>query len=411
MSQAVAAKLAGVGGDPCCCEAGICAVQCCSKSGSATLCGFASFGTDDGTRWKKRVLSGTVYSATWNSAGCHQDGGQGGTFTFVITGDPHYTGGGTLIITPYLDGSKHCRLQVTAAIFYEGNPVQWSGVVLAGLNMASGYDSVQNMWALSCPNNVNAYLRSSWGGQIGLWDLHVIPMCGDLPTNSIKDVWDATDNYSPGLGQTPPVCSITPSDISTRNQKAFGVFPLTTGGTPATFPGGLPSDAYGALAPLTSTTPTQKQWDGTDACTSTPPIWTQVQGTVTQVLSLPDSIADAVARETGQQSWVIQQYCSYATTFTLQTATAIAYRVAQVRGIAGNIITPLMSNTNYKVKIFLGSRIAGLGGAWLPIGELNFSFNSQSQPTYTSNWFDVPTPSGADINLEYGVTGCRLDLA
>jgi hypothetical protein len=204
---------------------------------------------------------------------------------------------------------------------------------------------------------------------------------------SIVDSWNRnylyTQNTHPHAVTT---CDLGETDSSTRTQD--GVIQ----------PGGPSESDYVGLA-TTAYTKTTKTLTGTGVCTYAPRMlgdpypWAVATGTVSENLTTQDMPADAIARDEPVKTWqACTLGCPSCSAFTVQSANSalVYYSDVQVQFNA----TGLAASTVYYVTIKLKERTWGTVAAFQAFDTIEVSFNSGSQSSFLSSWYEVPSTPG-----------------
>jgi hypothetical protein len=415
-------RLKGAGTNGCCpcdqfvnCDCGpiACGVECQSKNGTATLCGFSEFTTPSTPpkKYRKRAKTGTMYQATWPTVSCPQDAGSTQS-PFVINGGSWGGLYDNLGDGPYEQGHTASFL-VTKVVggytitFYGGT---WKKGVASGsfLNMAISGGPGGAGSGYIAPGHTSATIPGgNYTGVALYYDLAGArafandPQRTSLPipfvlgagaANSIRDVWNQSSVYpaSPNACGAPSV-----TDTSARYQQAGGAFPLTSGGSIS----GSVADPDAQLI-TTTTQRTMITIDATQTCVQTgtgPDVWSQAQGQTVDQLTLEETEADAIARADALiANWTACVTgcvtCPSYKSVRGPGQFSINYTHTQVRANLSGM-TPTHS---YTVTFQFFYRLHGTNDPWKSQGTGTIDITATAT-TGTTDWIDVPQMNGYDV--------------
>ena len=287
------------------------ALSCRRRGGTASLCGFAEFGSPSSPAkfYRKRAKTGTLYLGQFDDTPCSS--GPPTNLTahveafvcegHVLTVDMQYTYMGvvggehqwrcTSDVTETGGGSVYCR--ATWVNTSTTNTDQPSTLPLghnvayatASLTSVNGYHQL-----------IHAEFTSFCNGQYHTVVQETTFDLGPPNTlvNSFRDVWDLAQEYAAG--------SCTPS-AAVDNSKRYGkddgsfAFPLS-GGTVI----GAPTDPDSSLVTVTDSQTEHKQ-DGNASCLLIEGYYWSAQGSIKDDLSVEDTEDDAIARLIADSDW------------------------------------------------------------------------------------------------------------
>jgi hypothetical protein len=384
-------------------------LECQYKGGQACLCGFAEFGTPSQppNLYKTRTISGLMYKGTWSVAACPQSSNWTHQYTLGWTGNVNdsyrnetVVVTGSVTITPTPSGGPFTQYTaVVANLIATGQTTHQN--IAVWTDVGTGWVGNGTYAGISWPGSATAFniklafdSTQPYGGGTAILTGRQYTVGGTVPITSIRDSWNEVDDYSPGLGQNPPVCEISPNDHSAEYEQDGGEFPLAQGGNAQAWPGGSPPDVYGSLVTQTVSTQTEQAWQGTDACTRSGATYVWVQGTVTEQLTNPDSESDAISRNQGAMVWSpcitgCVLACSAYQTVRGPTDTCLYWRNVQVRGHLNNLV----SGKSYTVRFSFARRGTIGSGAFTPFSYTEVTVSATGN-VGTTNWVDVPNESG-----------------
>ena len=440
MSIPVLARLAGSSADPCCCSAPAVLAHR-YKRGVARPCGFPEYIPSVPPRYyRTKARSGVLYKGTWDVPDCpatppndHEYSMTVGPITFTIAGEDGYHHWWKVkrdvtwtIYQRVHNGELEVKSVISWGADYADPPIDYHlGLIVNAIAMAA--DGITYLWFVDSytipagwgpwskvsgwrrhsadfweiPDHYEAYGVADDGNGDGLQIVPIpFPPLQYGALDSFRDEWDRTQQYvpNPHAGAV-TTCDLTETDNAVRVDQPFGPFPLTDGGVQVAGPN---EADYAGLTNDPSLTDTTRTVAGKDTCSGSGPIYQRLRGSLVDTLGDEDSPDDAVARNKAGKAWrrcvAGEDLC---TAFCVQSANSpdIFYEDIQVQAKIG----PMAPNTTYKMIIKVCQRVWGSNAAWQPYDTIEVTFNSGSQTTWLSAWYDLP--------IEAGIVGMAMERA
>lgn len=397
------------------CECGgqTCAIECRSKADNAELCGYEEFGTPSSPakKFRKKTISGTMYSGQWSIAGC-PDATGAVAYNGSFTGGPDFWGdsSGSGAIEPIeIDAvNNRVKYRCTSLSFTPPSGLTTWGNLTAlkiiATPVAGGaveFTTVgQEEW-LSRGAGANPHtviLAGNWtlAGYIGHTDTDEAIDVAQAIDRSVRDVWNITNEFA-----NEPGCAPTETDLSVRYAKAYGEYPLNTGGDEEGWAGfaGTPLEGYGALAEITEQTSTARRTSGKADCQGAGP-YQKAEEHIDEVLSVEDTEEDAYNRSAAGLEWNTTGPCKDHTTYITERGEVLgpygfAYRIAQVRALSSN----LTIGASYTVTFRIWRRAFDSTTPYAPYVELTASLDNVSATSGYTEWLDVPVERGYETRV------------
>ncbi len=265
----------------CDCGGAGCAILCRSKAENAELCGYPEFGapSDPPKKYRKKTWAGTMKSAEWSVAGCPDSDGEPVSYGGNIGAETNWgDASGSISAEPVEVDAPNNRVKyrLTAKSFSPNSTptilgtmgdIRLSVASDDGLDNAGGANIGDEFW-LSRAGGKSPWefiIQGNWsiGGWIGNVPSLVNLDISKVVDLSVRDVWAITNEFA-----NAPGCAPTEVDDSTHHEKAFGEFPLNSGGDEGEFAGfgGTPLEAYGDKVEITEQTSVAQKTSGKDIC-------------------------------------------------------------------------------------------------------------------------------------------------
>lgn len=389
-----------------------CTLECRTRSGLATLCGWPAFTGTLGRRYKTRTVSGAIVTCQYTEADCPDNPcAQGYPHIYQLSGTSEETGpaGFQLIYSwsvefapiALVSGNWTYKLisaEVTRPAQFGGESgtvqltqeqVSWGSTAVGGtISVAPcGYGGA------SYAINLSAKDPAEVGGNrvnISASEINLQAPPGDAPT-SIVDQWDATCDYTPGL---PGTCAVTETDNS-QTYSSFGC--AEHNANPIGALDGCGFDGETENLELATETATQRTWQGPGDCVAIEGGSLKVSGDVAEELSAEDTIDDAIGREI-PAAWSAAGSCLNATAYATAAASNgdFTYQEAQVRAKL-NAPSP---STTYQVTIRYWERPEGSSEPFLYLGRtdvLEVTTDADPETEEWTDWTDLPIEQGVEI--------------
>lgn len=390
----------------CSCSAVPCTIECRSKSGIATLCGFEEndFGVPSAppNRFRKKRITGSLDTCAFPNSDCSPisltyPSSFSKTHTFS-PGDPDYPAGGTGAVVFY-----SAALSLGGA---SGGGFTYTAVCVATANEGGGAVPVGVFITASGPSGIVTFINGDSHVLLpGDYDIHVgifygigNPYFGDdhmsVPGQLISGVHDLFDQSSIYSQAT---CAVTEENLSTRQTGTGVTCPIT--------PGDL-VDGGPTIPDLTIVSKTRREHVAGENCidngdgTSSKAI-----GTVTEDLVDQDSEDDAITRANAGISDFTLSNCLTSPAFKTQRGPGdigLEYRFVQSRAH----LTGLINHRSYDVTTNYYRRIHNSLGPWI-----FFSLNTQTVTPISeggddpnsmfSAWTDVPSEPGFETRAQF----------
>lgn len=382
--------------DGCQCSGGNCSLQCRTRVGTATLCGFDEFGTPSNPprKFRKKTVktdSGDPFkTCDYGSNDCSLPACQ------VTSYSDHYNDG-TVIMTGSLNNNGPGApgfISYTASISCTINGIPAAATLEC--TGSSGFANGQTKDISTGANPAQAFMFVPFG----LTGTGSPPRCIFIGQPFIfisADSWDYTGQYITDPDD-PTSCLLTENQLSFRENDTKD---SCVGGTGHVVPftcGVDPETCYAGGSTIVGTN-TSVTVSGIGCVPIMGGGSVLYAGSVAQDLSDEDTPQDAINRATSHQTWLPTSRCDPAdggTAFIAQgNSTDVTYRQAQVRGIA-----PVIPGHNYEMTIGLYARILGSSGPFISTGlviEVNFE---AVQPIEVTDWFDILCDTGFETQAK-----------
>ncbi|MBK8856136.1 MAG: RHS repeat-associated core domain-containing protein [Opitutaceae bacterium] len=278
-----------------------------SRAGTATLVGFAEYNNPatPPKKYRRQVTAGTMHLGQWSVAGCPDASEPVGYQAAFPPSEIFWANStGSVALEPVaIDAATNqVKYRLTGLSFANHTTATPWGDLWAlrvAATPADGSQSVifsyvgQEFWLsrTAARNPYNFIVHGYWNlaGWVGHVETQRFVNVRSAVDKSIRDEWDEIIDY-PRQGGDPVT--------TTQNQRHVGIgtFPLTSGGTPETWPGMAATAAYGDLAAVTPLSATEQRIAGKAECMGAAPLFQRAEGAVTQTLNEEDTEEDALAR-------------------------------------------------------------------------------------------------------------------
>lgn len=391
-----------------CCDCRGCGLECRSKSGTATLCGFSEF-TNPSTpprKYRRKTITGKVTQCDWPAEGC-QPVPCAGTYpptialdgTQVANGGRNYQYSAAAAPDHYDAATNRWIYHVTSVQVFditEGTAVPVGALISIGSDYAQGA-------TVSLPpcSSGTAFVHAYAGSWFFLGSFNFTTPPADPSTGGRRDEWGDLQEY------TLPACTLVHSTAESKSYRFDNGCKASGGLLEGSFgPGTEGASFYGADVSVGDETPTRRTHQGIGCRALGGGQWLSTSGDLVEELSDEDTPQAAIERAVGAAAWGAGAQCQYNTAWTTPWGSSglFSFRAAQVRGVFGTDV-PLQVGATYQATIGFGTRPLGSGLEFVPSTNLVFQFLAEHIQE-ASMWFDVPSEPG----IETAAITCALSL-